>query len=240
MPLPGHGCVYCGCFERQSLSVQLPPLCERIATLQTWADMLAACSWALSSFSRSWASSACCGSRCGSACCRHRLKLRTLAIPSFLTAFSPVHTTLPQPGLLCAGFCVQHPRGCHPSPASSGQGVWAGLGTRTRGAAGGWPANLVPACASPRLQVCEQRAAVDRPALDAGPLLQVLSLVNSSNYLHRMTVLSALGALAGSVSKEVVYNSMLPAVVACSKVRLDTRRRRCGEPPTMGLAPCMP
>lgn len=48
---------------------------------------------------------------------------------------------------------------------------------------------------------------------------QVLTLVNSDNYLHRMTVLSAIGALAGSVSKEVVHNSMLPAVVACSKVR---------------------
>ncbi len=35
-----------------------------------------------------------------------------------------------------------------------------------------------------------------------------------------MTVLSAIGALAGCVSKDVVHNSMLPAVVACSKVRV--------------------
>lgn len=49
-------------------------------------------------------------------------------------------------------------------------------------------------------------------------VLQVLSLMNSDNYLHRMTVLSAIGALAGSVHKDVVHNSMLPAVVACSKV----------------------
>lgn len=49
-------------------------------------------------------------------------------------------------------------------------------------------------------------------------LLQVLALMNSDNYLHRMTVLSAIGALAGSVHKDVVHNSMLPAVVACSKV----------------------
>ncbi len=43
--------------------------------------------------------------------------------------------------------------------------------------------------------------------------------MNSDNYLHRMTVLSAIGALAASVNKDVVHNSMLPAVVACSKVR---------------------
>lgn len=50
------------------------------------------------------------------------------------------------------------------------------------------------------------------------PRSQVLSLVGSDNYLYRMTVLSAIGALAGTVAKEVVHNSMLPAVVACSKV----------------------
>ena len=49
-------------------------------------------------------------------------------------------------------------------------------------------------------------------------LAQVLALAGSDNYLHRMTVLSAIGALAGCVSKDVVHNSMLPAVVACSKV----------------------
>ena len=49
-------------------------------------------------------------------------------------------------------------------------------------------------------------------------LLQVLALVGSDNYLHRMTVLAAIGALSASVNKEVVHNSMLPAVVACSKV----------------------
>ena len=49
---------------------------------------------------------------------------------------------------------------------------------------------------------------------------QVLTLANSDNYLHRMTVLSAIGALAGGVHKDVVHNSMLPAVVACSKVGL--------------------
>ena len=46
--------------------------------------------------------------------------------------------------------------------------------------------------------------------------------MNSDNYLHRMTVLSAIGALAASVNKDVVHNSMLPAVVACSKVCTGT------------------
>ena len=50
------------------------------------------------------------------------------------------------------------------------------------------------------------------------PPPQVLALVGSDNYLHRMTVLAAIGALSASVNKEVVHNSMLPAVVACSKV----------------------
>jgi hypothetical protein len=50
------------------------------------------------------------------------------------------------------------------------------------------------------------------------PPPQVLALVASDNYLHRMTVLAAIGALSASVNKEVVHNSMLPAVVACSKV----------------------
>lgn len=48
---------------------------------------------------------------------------------------------------------------------------------------------------------------------------QVLSLVNSDNYLHRMTVLAAIGALCACVSREVVQMSLLPAVVACCKVR---------------------
>lgn len=55
------------------------------------------------------------------------------------------------------------------------------------------------------------------PALLLPP--QVLALISSDNYLHRMTVLAAIGALAGCVSKEVVHNQMLPSVVACTKVR---------------------
>ena len=50
------------------------------------------------------------------------------------------------------------------------------------------------------------------------PFMQVLDLVHSENYLHRMTVLSAIGALAPLVNKDVVHNSMLPMVVACCKV----------------------
>ena len=57
----------------------------------------------------------------------------------------------------------------------------------------------------------------------------MLALVSSENYLHRMTVLSAIGALAGCVSKEVVHNSMLPAVVACSKVRDGVCRAPSGQ-----------
>lgn len=43
--------------------------------------------------------------------------------------------------------------------------------------------------------------------------------MNSDNYLHRMTVLAAVGALSTCVTREVVQMSMLPAVVACCKVR---------------------
>ena len=60
-----------------------------------------------------------------------------------------------------------------------------------------------------------------KPAIDHWqlvPCMQVLDLVHSENYLHRMTVLSAIGALAPLVNKDVVHNSMLPMVVACCKV----------------------
>lgn len=49
-------------------------------------------------------------------------------------------------------------------------------------------------------------------------LLQVLAMINHQNYLYRMTVLSAIVALAPNVPQEILSNAMLPAAVACSKV----------------------
>lgn len=47
--------------------------------------------------------------------------------------------------------------------------------------------------------------------------MQVLSLVNNSHYLYRMTILSAVAALAPAVSHDVLCNNMLPVVISCSK-----------------------
>lgn len=88
-------------------------------------------------------------------------------------------------------------------------------------------ASIAAACGS--VHSSSRPRSLPCPAL---PLLvngaQVLAMMNSDNYLHRMTVLCAIGALAGSVSKEVVHNSMLPAVVACSKVRARWRGQAAG------------
>lgn len=45
-------------------------------------------------------------------------------------------------------------------------------------------------------------------------------MITHQNYLYRMTVLAAIVALAPNVPREVLSNAMLPAAVACSKVRL--------------------
>lgn len=47
--------------------------------------------------------------------------------------------------------------------------------------------------------------------------LQVLAMVNNSHYLYRMTILTAVAALAPAVSHEVLCNSMLPVVISCAK-----------------------
>ena len=47
--------------------------------------------------------------------------------------------------------------------------------------------------------------------------MQVLALVNNPHYLYRMTVLVAIGNLAPVVSHDVLCNSMLPVVIACSQ-----------------------
>ncbi len=47
--------------------------------------------------------------------------------------------------------------------------------------------------------------------------MQVLALVNNPHYLYRMTILVAIGNLAPVVSHEVLCNSMLPVVIACSQ-----------------------
>lgn len=73
------------------------------------------------------------------------------------------------------------------------------------------------------------RAAITQPNASF-VAVQVLSLVNSDNYLHRMTVLAAIGALSTCVTREVVQMSMLPAVVACCKVRFLNLSFPCSKP----------
>ncbi len=46
---------------------------------------------------------------------------------------------------------------------------------------------------------------------------RVLALIQSSNYLYRMTVLAAVTALAPAVPRDVLCNTMLPAVINASK-----------------------
>lgn len=54
-------------------------------------------------------------------------------------------------------------------------------------------------------------------------LLQVLAMVNNSHYLHRMTILSAVAALAPAVSHDVLCNNMLPVMIASSKDKVGLR-----------------
>lgn len=59
--------------------------------------------------------------------------------------------------------------------------------------------------------------AFDRSASQHRTDLQVLAMVNNSHYLYRMTILTAVAALAPAVSHEVLCNSMLPVVISCAK-----------------------
>lgn len=54
---------------------------------------------------------------------------------------------------------------------------------------------------------------------------QVLSMIDNPHYLYRMTVLSAIAALAPVVTHDILANSMLPVVINAGKdkVRLDVR-----------------
>ncbi len=52
-------------------------------------------------------------------------------------------------------------------------------------------------------------------------MLQVLGMISHQNYLYRMTVLSAIVALAPNVPHDVLSTAMLPVTVTCSKVRSD-------------------
>ena len=47
--------------------------------------------------------------------------------------------------------------------------------------------------------------------------LQVLAMVSNAHYLHRMTVLGALAALAPAVGHDTLCNTMLPVVLSCAK-----------------------
>ncbi len=47
-------------------------------------------------------------------------------------------------------------------------------------------------------------------------------MVNNSHYLYRMTILSAVAALAPAVSHDVLCNNMLPVVISCAKDKVDT------------------
>ena len=42
-------------------------------------------------------------------------------------------------------------------------------------------------------------------------------MVTKAHYLHRMTVLGALAALAPAVGHDTLCNTMLPVVLACAK-----------------------
>mmetsp|Transcript_15064 Transcript_15064/g.35892 ORF Transcript_15064/g.35892 Transcript_15064/m.35892 type:complete len:105 (-) Transcript_15064:1139-1453(-) len=49
-------------------------------------------------------------------------------------------------------------------------------------------------------------------------------MINNQHYLYRMTVLIAVGLLAPVVGSDTVCNTMLPAVVGCSKDRVPNIR----------------
>ena len=46
-------------------------------------------------------------------------------------------------------------------------------------------------------------------------------MVNNSHYLYRMTILSAVAALAPAVSHDVLCNNMLPVVISCAKDKVS-------------------
>lgn len=52
-------------------------------------------------------------------------------------------------------------------------------------------------------------------------ILQVLQLISNQHYLHRMTVLVAIAALAPVVSHDVLCNTMLPVVIGCAKDKVS-------------------
>jgi hypothetical protein len=51
--------------------------------------------------------------------------------------------------------------------------------------------------------------------------LQVLAMITKAHYLHRMTVLGALAALAPAVGHDTLCNTMLPVVLACAKDKVQ-------------------
>ncbi len=46
--------------------------------------------------------------------------------------------------------------------------------------------------------------------------LQVLAMVHNAHYLHRMTILGALAALAPAVAHDTLCNTMLPVLLSCA------------------------
>ena len=46
--------------------------------------------------------------------------------------------------------------------------------------------------------------------------LQVLAMVSNAHYLHRMTILGALAALAPAVAHDTLCNTMLPVLLSCA------------------------
>ena len=55
------------------------------------------------------------------------------------------------------------------------------------------------------------------PPLLAGLLPQVLAMIDNPHYLYRMTVLSAIAALAPVITHDVLVDSMLPVVINAGK-----------------------
>ena len=50
-------------------------------------------------------------------------------------------------------------------------------------------------------------------------------MVSNSHYLHRMTILVAVAALAPAVSHDVLCNNMLPVVIASSKDKVSAAKK---------------
>ena len=70
--------------------------------------------------------------------------------------------------------------------------------------------------------------------------LQVMAMVSNAHYLHRMTILGALAALAPAVAHDTLCNTMLPVVLSCAtdKVPFMQGLLLTGLQPYIGTSDC--